>query len=540
MSPVPHHGILAAPDESGGEVKGSGIVPRANNGGDGSAAMHVNLGRATVSRGLGRPGGGARRLLTVLAALLVLLPGALVAGPAQARTAARTDCQDAAAILGTIGSAAGILPGGGQLGSLLTLLSGIGGNWVCGQKNVAELMMEIARAQAQLVFDENTVKIIYGQLDNQVKKLAGLGPLTDPNNDDQITTRVDTLNEIWGALDGIEPTGGTLSFAALPAMTALAGTKMATLTLALETEKVRPEIWRKLQADRKEEARQSRDYLDGLKTQLEQHITERFTRHIQTYPNQCGIVHCVSKARIYTRDNHRRTNIYDSGVMSWSGIIAPNPAQQPEYRTALTRADSAINNGRATVRNAYITPQYNAVRTALQAHITAPNLQLFQLRKSPCNVGQDLILQSVTHDFLTVTARGGISDGTSLWLVGDLDFAKSHDASQFEPIRYGNRLLYKVRGVGLTWHADGGSSAGTLIRLHGDQNFAEHHPESLFETYLTAGNHLIFKVSDRDLTIGLSNGEHTGSELVLDKPLAAAVTDKSSRFRFVCYPDARR
>jgi hypothetical protein len=480
-------------------------------------------------------------LLAFLAALLVFVPGGLAAaGPAQARTAARNDCQDAAQVFGMIGTGIGIvpLPLTGQASNLLNLLSGIGGNWLCGGQNAAQMMMEIARQQAQLVFDENMVKIFGAQVDNQMTTLGSMEELVNPTDDDY-EGRVDKLNAIWRALEGIEPVGGNLTFAALPAMTALAGTKMATLTLAMETEKTRLQNWRDLGVDRVREARESLTYLDGLKAKLDKHISDRFARYIETFEPQCGIVHCVSRARIYTRDHYLRKTLYDSGVMSWSGIIAPNPTQQPEYQNALARANTALNNGRAAVRNAYVTPDFERIRAGLQAHIAAPNPKLFHLRKPRCSEGQFMILQSVTHDFLTVTARDGISDGTSLWLLGDLDYAKAHDGSQFTPKLFGDSFLYEVRGVELTMHADGGSQAGNLIRLHGDENFATHHPESLFQTYITANNQLIFKVSDQDLTIGLSGGEHTHSQLVLDKPLAAAVNDTSSRFRFACYPNAR-
>ncbi|MFY1674563.1 hypothetical protein ACN27G_32240 [Plantactinospora sp. WMMB334] len=505
--------------------------------------MRIKLRRPTFNREPGRRRSATPlRLLAVLAALLAFVPGTVAtADPAHARTAASNDCQKAADVLGLIGDAAGIVPvpGAGPASGLIGLLSDIGSGWLCGGESVAQQLTEIAIQQAQIVFEQNMVEIFDGNFNDEVERLENLPKLPDYPTDSDRQDRVAFLNGIWTSLSSLESTGGTLSFAALPGMTALAGVKMATLELAMETQTARLQSWRDLAAARTTEADDSIVFLNELKAKFDQHLNGRFTRHIQTFPNECATVWCYSRARIYVRDNYLKKTLYDSGVMSWSGIIAPKPPEQPEYKSALAHADNLVNTRTNQVRATYITPEFSTVMAALQAHKSTPNPPLFQLKEPRCNEGSYLILQSVTHDFLTVTARDGISSGTSLWMLGDLDFARSHDGSQFRPIRYGDSFLYQVRGIDLTMHTAGGSEAGHLIRLEGDRNFAEHHPESLFETYITANDQLIFKVSDRDLTIGLSNGEHTHSELVLNKPLAAAINDKSSRFRFHCYPDPK-
>jgi hypothetical protein len=89
--------------------------------------------------------------------MLVLAPGAALANAGPASAAARAECQ-AEAAFGT-SAIAGILPGIGQIASLFGFLSDISKNWLCGGQNVAQQMMEIARQQAELVYDENTPTI---------------------------------------------------------------------------------------------------------------------------------------------------------------------------------------------------------------------------------------------------------------------------------------------------------------------------------------------------------------------------------------------
>ncbi|MFG1821058.1 hypothetical protein ACGFIJ_01095 [Microbispora bryophytorum] len=477
------------------------------------------------------------RLLAGLLAMHVLAPSAALANAGPASAAARADCQ-AEAVFGTISAVAGIIPGIGQIESLFGFLSDIGENWLCGGQNVAQMMMEIAKQQAELVFEENTLDIFGKEVNDQINIMKELKYSSNPT-DANLMAQVDDLDDIWDALSTTEQTGSTLSFRALPGMAALASIKLGALTLAYDLETLRVEKWRTLGAARVREAQESLDYLEDLEGQLEQHIQTRFVTRAESLGSTCGTVSCVSKFKIHLVDDVTKKRLWTSGVLTWSGVT-PNPVQDQAYKDVLAEAARQALPYQNEIRNIYITDEYRAIKQGLQAQVRLPIPTLFKTRLSPCNDDQYVILRAQAQDDLTVTAIGGSVDGSSLALSGDLNYAQAHDSSLFKPIRFGDAFMYKVRDADLTMHAWGGSLPGKSVKLHGGRDYAEHHPNSLFHTYITAQDELILQASDRDLTVGLSNGQQTQSTLLLGKKLSDAEKDPASRFRFACYPQSAR
>jgi hypothetical protein len=114
-------------------------------------------------------------------------------------------------------------------------------------------LTRIAIQQARIVFDQNMIEIFEEDLDNQFVKLG--------------------------------------------------------MELAAKTETVRLQSWWPLGGDRMGE---SFDRLNALKAHLEQHVSDRFTRHIQNCETRCGTVRCCSRARVHTRDNYLGKTLYES------------------------------------------------------------------------------------------------------------------------------------------------------------------------------------------------------------------------------------
>ncbi|WP_155342600.1 hypothetical protein [Acrocarpospora pleiomorpha] len=477
------------------------------------------------------------KLVAGLLAMLMLAPSAALANAGPASAAARADCQ-AESVFGTISAVAGIIPGIGQLASLFGFLSDISKNWLCGGQNVAQMMMEIARQQAEIVYDENTLTIFGNEINDQINILKELKYSSNPTDANRMA-QVDDLDDIWGALSTTEQTGSTLSFRAIPGMAALASIKLGTLTLAYELETLRVEKWRTLGSARVREAQESLDYLAALEGKLEQYIQNRFVTRSESLGSTCQTVSCVSKFKIHLVDDETEERLWTSGVLTWSGIL-PGPVQDQAYKDVLAEAARQALPYQAEIRDIYITDEYRAIKQGLQAQVRLPIPTLFKTRLSPCNDDQYVILRAQAQDNLTVTAINGSVDGSSLVLSGDLNYAQTHDNSLFKPIRFGDAFMYKVRNADLTMHAWGGSLPGKLVKLHGGRDYAEHHPNSLFHTYITAQDELILQVSDRDLTVGLSNGQQTQSTLLLGKKLSDAEKDPASRFRFACYPQSTR
>lgn len=467
-------------------------------------------------------------------AVLTVTPGMALAKPAEAKAAA-SSCSDAA---GHVVDAVAFLPYvGGPISALADFIQGFTGNWDCGDENLLQQMIEIARQEAELVFDANMLEIFGNEVDDQIKVLQGLSYPESPTDANR-TALVDDLDDVWQALGVIEQTGRTRSFLALPAMSALAGVKLSTLTMALQYETLRVGKWRTLNQDRVREAQESLSYLIGLETKLSTHIQSRFTRGTENISTTCGSFSCTSKFRIYALDNTTGDRIWTSQVLTMGGI-APDPAQSQAYHAAIATADSRIAAAKTNVRNTYLTSDYRAIKAALQAHVNEPIPTLFHTRGAVCNPDQYAILRPLDQD-LAVTAVGGSVDESPLALSGTLAQAQSNHSAQFQLIRYGKAFLLKVRDADLTVNVWGGSAAGKQLKLHGDQTYAQNHPNSLFHAYLNADDELMLKVSDQDLTVGLTQGQQAGSLLHLNKSLAAAESDAGSRFRVTCYPEARR
>lgn len=488
---------------------------------------------STTGRG-GRRRKIRNRIVAAVLAVLTVTPGMAIAKPAEARAAARAGCSDAA---GHIVDAVAFLPYvGGPLSALAGFIQGFTGDWDCGDENLLQQMIEVAREQAELVYDANTLEIFGNEVDDQMKVMQALSypeNPTDPNR----TALVDDLDDVWQKLGVIEQTGRTRSFQALPAMSALAGVKLSTLTMALQYETLRVGKWRTLNQDRVREARESLEYLTGLETKLHAHVQSRFTR-TEERSLACGSFSCTETVRMYVRDNTTGDRIWTSQVLILGGI-APNPAQTQAYNAAVATANNRIAAAKSAVLNTYLTSDHRAIKAALQAHVNEPIPTLFHTRGAMCNPDQYAILRPLNQD-LAVTATGGSVEESPLALSGTLAQAQSNHSAQFQLVRYGKSFLLKVRDADLTVNVSGGSAAGNQLKLHGDQTYAQNHPNSLFHAYLNRDDELILKVSDQDLTVGLTQGQQAGSLLQLDKTLAAAESDAGSRFRVACYPEARR
>jgi hypothetical protein len=458
-----------------------------------------------------------------------------LARPAEAQAAARSSCSDAA---GHVVDAVGFLPFvGGPISTLAGFIQGFTGNWDCGDENLLQQMIEIAREQAELVYDENTLEIFGNEVDDQIKVLRDLSYPENPTDDNR-KALVDDLDQVWQKLGVAEQTGRTRSFLALPGMSGLAAVKLSTLTMALQYETLRVGKWRTLNNDRVREAQESLDYLAGLESKLNTHIQGRFTRGTQEISTTCGSFSCTNRFKIYALDKTTGDRIWTSPELVLGGI-APNPSQDQAYQAAVAEADRRIAAAKTEVRNTYITNDYRAIKAALQAHVNEPIPTLFHTRGSVCNPDQYAILRPLDAD-LAATAINGSVEQSPLALSGTLAQAQNYKSAQFQLIRYGKSFLLKVRDSDLTVNVWGGSTAGNQLKLHGDQQYAQDHPNSQFHAYLNWDDELILKVSDRDLTVGLSQGPQTGSLLHLNKTLNAAESDTGSRFRVTCYPEARR
>jgi hypothetical protein len=484
----------------------------------------------------GRRRRGVRnRIVAGALAVLTIVPGVALGKPAEVRAAALAGCSDAA---GHVVDAVGFLPYvGGPISALADFIQGFTGDWDCGNENLLQQMIEVAREQAELVYDANTLEIFGNGVDDQIAVLGGLSYPVEPTDEDR-KALVDDLDDVWRALGVIEQTGRTRSFQALPAMSTLAGVKISTLTLALQYETLRVGKWRTLNRDRVREAQESLSYLAELETKLDRHIQDRFTRGTEEISTACGSFSCTLTFRIFVLDNTTDDRIWTSKVLTLGGI-APNPAQQAAYDAAVATANSRIATAKAGVHNTYFTSDYLAIKAALQAHANEPVPTLFHTRGSVCNPDQYAILRPPSQD-LAVTAVDGSVEESPLALSGTLAQAQANPSAQFQLIRYGKSFILKVRDADLTVNVWGGSAVGKQLKLYGDLAYAQTHPNSLFYAYLNWDDELILKVSDRDLTAGLAQSPQAGSLLTLNKSLTAAESDAASRFRVTCYPEARR
>jgi hypothetical protein len=471
------------------------------------------------------------RVVAAALAALVAVPGVTPAKPAAAANA--PDCSDAA---GHIVNAVAFLPYvGGPISSLAGFIQGFTGSWDCGDENLLQQMIEVAREQAELVYDANTVEIFGNEVDDQIEVLSGLSYPENLTDDDRIAL-VDDLDAVWKALGVTEQTGRTRSFQALPAMSALAAVKMSTLTLALQNETLRAGKWRTLNNDRIREAEESLQYLDVLEERLETHIRDRFVRGSERVSTVCGSFSCTLKFKVYALDGETGKRLWTSQVLTLSGI-APNPAQDAAHQAAIATAENHIAAARDDLRDTYLNSDYLAVQDALRAHVDEPVTALFHTRGSVCNPDQYAILRPLGKD-LAVAAVSGSVEQSPLALSGTLAEAQGDPSAQFQMIRYGKSFLLKVRDADRTVNAPSGS--GSQLVLHGGVDYAQTDLGSQFHVYLTWDDEVILKVSDKDLTVGLAQGQQAGSALILDRTLSGAQSDPASRFRVTCYPEARR
>lgn len=490
---------------------------------------------SSAAEGGRRRRGVRSRIVAGALAVLTIVPGVALGNPAEARAAARAGCSDAA---GHIVDAVGFLPyAGGPISVLAGFIQGFTGDWDCDEENLLQQMIEVAREQAELVYDANTLEIFGNEVNDQIAVMKDLSYPAEPTDDNR-KVLVDDLDDVWQALGVVEQTGRTRSFQALPAMSALAGVKLSTLTLALQYETLRVGKWRTLNQDRVREAQESLSYLTELETKLATHIQSRFTRGTEEISTTCGSFSCTNTFRIFAFDNTTDERIWTSNVLTLGGI-APNPAQQAAYDAAVATANSRIAAAKTEVHNTYFTSDYLAIKAALRAHVNEPMPALFHTRGSVCNPDQYAILRPLSQD-LAVTAVDGSVEESPLALSGTLAQAQANPSAQFQLIRYGKSFIIKVRDADLTVNVWGGSTVGKQLKLHGDVVYAQAHPNSLFYAYLNWDDELILKVSDRDLTVGLAQSPQAGSLLTLNKSLTAAESDAASRFRVTCYPEARR
>ncbi|WP_326551541.1 hypothetical protein [Micromonospora sp. NBC_01813] len=484
--------------------------------------------RATGSRR-----GWRSRILTGLLAVAVVTPGTTVVKADAAE--AQGGC-DALGVFQDVMGLASIIPGVGSAAALFGSLAGISDRWLCNGENPIQTMMKIAYIQAQLVFDEKMLENFGNQVDEQVGVLNDRTAYpTNLSSEDQISY-VNQLQGISGRLGEIEQTGRILSHEALPGMAALASLKLSVLTMAIDSELHRPSNWRFMHSTRLREAQESLDYLAELEAKLVTASDQRFVLTDENLGTTCGTATCTTKRRVYVTDRQTGARLYDSGVL-WLGGVSPNPSQQGAYNAALITAALRVMAAKSEFRAIYLTDEYQEVKTGLRAQLASPAPKLFQLRGSPCGGNQYLILQSITWDFLTVTGAAGPVEDSGLLLSGDVAYAQSHDASQFKPIEFGSALMYQVRGAsGLMVTVGGGSQAGNFLKLYGNRDYAERNENSQFRTYVNSNDELILQPKDSDLTVGMSNGQHTNSKLMLDGDLTAAISDPTMRFRYRCYP----
>ncbi|MDY7084013.1 MAG: hypothetical protein SYR96_02800 [Actinomycetota bacterium] len=493
----------------------------------------------TTPEGTGaRRGLRRRRLLAAALATVAFTPALTVAAPKPAHAA--TGCSD---VFNHVVNAVGVLPVvGGYVSGLANFIQGFTGSWDCASgRNLLEEMNRVARAQAELVFNQNMGEIFDDDIQDQIDILAA-NSYPDQTTDENRKALVDDLDDAWKKFSSSEQTGRNLSYLALPAMSALASVKMATLTQAIQYETLRIDKWRTLQANRIQEATQSLGYLATLEGRLNTAANNRFVRASHDISLTCGSFSCDHRFKVIVKDNEDGSWVWSSPELRFSGV-APNPAQDAAYNQAVATANSRVNQERTAMRNVYLTPQYQQIKAALTAHKNSPAHPVFHTRGSVCNPDQYVILRAMDTD-LTIRASDGAVEESGLILSGTLAEALADHDAQFEMVRFGKSFMLKARDADITVNAWGGSQAGNRLKLHGDEAYAKDHPNSLFHVFLMADparhDELILKVSDADLTVNLSSGQQAGSTVRLFRSLAVAQSDATSRFRFACYPEARR
>ncbi|MCM4078324.1 hypothetical protein [Paractinoplanes hotanensis] len=483
---------------------------------------------------------GLRRRHSVLAGALAAVAFTPVLTVATPRPAQAESCS---AAFSHVVNAIGVLPVvGGYVSGLANFIEGFTGSWDCAEgRNLLEELNRVARAQAEIVFNQNMQEIFDDDIQDQIDILAA-NSYPDQTTDANREALVDDLDAAWKKFSSSEQTGRNLSYLALPSMSALAGVKMATLTQAIQYETLRVDKWRTLQNNRIQEATQSLSYLTQLESKLNTAVNSRFVRGSHTISTACGQFSCSTRFKIYVKDNEDGSWVWSSQELL-SGGIAPNPAQDAALNAAIATADSVIGQERAKMRNAYLTTKYQQIKAALTAHKNSPAHPVFHTRGSVCNDDQYVILRALDQD-LTIRAGSGPVEESGLVLSGTLAEAFADHDAHFKMIRFGKSFMLKARDADLTVNVWGGSQQGNRLKLHGDQAYAEDHPNSLFHVFLMADpqrhDELILKVSDQDLTVNLSSGQQSGSTVRLFRSLTAAQSDSYSRFRFACYPVARR
>lgn len=515
----------------------------------------MRVSRTSIFRLVGRPGRRKIRRAGAAAALAatVAAGGIVPAAPASAQNAC-----DITGFGASLSDLVGLLPipGGSQASAAFGAFFNIGEKWACGNDNVVQQMIEIAREQAEAVFDEQMMEIFDEQLDNLVTQMAGLEPLVNPT-DAEIGYRVGDLDGLWKAFDDLEETIVGQDFRALPGLTVVAGLKIGVLTQLVNTQTLSATDHWKAADDRFVEAAESLGYITSAEGDLVEHIDDRFVKSVTVRDEGCTNIRCYAYAEIEVRDTYLDKELFE-WHKQFSGMLPPSPTNEPEYIQAMATANQLIEDGEADIRSAYLTPMFDTVKDKLQTHAATSASSVFRQRDTICNYDQYLILMSKRSapdgsDRLAVQAMEGSVNGSHLTLAGTLAQAKENDSAQYKQIRYGTPSILKVRDQNITMHAWGGTYSGAEIRLHGGVNYAEDHNNSQFLVYRqrevasggsgtveTKPQRLIFQVVGRDRTIGLTEGRQSGSRLVLGTTLEQAIDNPDHQFEWLCWPTAER